>query len=230
MVKIHSSQRTAQKAESGNVLFMVLIAIVLFGLLSVVASRVTDTQESNLSQDRAFLLANEIVSYTNSMRSTIDRMALSGTDITELNFMFPSDANFNTAPNYHKVYHPNGGGMSYRALPPEAISEVINPPAARWYVQTNVNVEWTPTTANDVILSAYQIDETVCQELNRAMHGSPTIPALVNPILMRQVFVPGQGDNDLTVARCPACDGQIGMCVTDNAGAAYTFFTILSTQ
>ena len=113
-----------------------LIAIALFAALSFTLGRQSDTSEvGSLEGERAELYASQLISYATQTKSAIDQMLFtSASDIDDLDFMAPTDANFETAPVIHKVYHPQGGGLIPGTLPAQVVAEVTNDPEPGWYL------------------------------------------------------------------------------------------------
>lgn len=77
--------QTYSKSTSGNVIFIILIAVALFAALSYA---ITSTDRDNGKvQEQAVLDASRLVQYVSSIEQAISRMRYShGTDETQLNF------------------------------------------------------------------------------------------------------------------------------------------------
>ena len=226
-----------RKHERGNALIYVLIAIALFAALGFTLSRQTDTSEAGtLSREKAELTATQMISYSAQVKSAIDQMLFTAaTNINELDFTPPSDATFDLSPVIHKVYHPQGGGLTPAKIPQAAVNEVNNDPVAGWYLGRFENVDWTSSSAQDVILVAYQIDETVCSLINKKVNGSEAIPALTSD--MNDVFVDDalhSGTNlEFTTDIgdiCPDCRNVSSLCVSNNGATAFSYYTIIADQ
>ena len=158
--------------------------------------------------------------------------AATGTDIDEMNFILPSDANFDVGSNIHKIYHPEGGGIILPQIPQEAIAEVNNDPDPGWYIGRFNNVEWTPSTRQDVIMAAHQLTQQVCAEINKKIIGSSVIPQLSNDNrdFLIDDSLHGGSNSDLMVADCAACEGHPQMCVINNTNDIYSFYSIVAQQ
>ncbi|MGB0719383.1 MAG: hypothetical protein ACPGRX_02860 [Bdellovibrionales bacterium] len=228
-------------AQSGNALIYVLIAIVLFAALSFTLARQTDTNEAGyLSDEKAELYATQIISYAAQAKSAIDQMLFTGTDIDDLDFTDPSDAGFNSGTQLdrtYRVFHPEGGGLTKGRLPSEAVTNAITDPPAGWYVGRFNTVEWTESTAQDVILVAYQIKQAVCEKINEKITGSTAIPLMTDSIketMIDDSFYTGT-NIDLTTDPsgspiCSPCHEVASLCVHNQAQNAYAFYTILADQ
>jgi hypothetical protein len=225
--------------EHGNALVYVLIAIILFAALSFTLSRQTDTNESSdIPSAHAESYAAQIIAYAATAKSALDQMLIAGTKINDIDFTLPSQAGFNIAPTITKIYHPDGGGLTPSRLPSQSIQQNIPDPVAGWYMGRFNNVEWTKTSANDVILIAFQINKKTCEALNLKITGSTAIPkmtATIRNVMIDDAFFGGSGNTDLTTDPsvapiCAECHGRSSLCIEDSASTTYGFYTIIADQ
>lgn len=234
------AHKSARRNERGNALIYVLIAIVLFAALGFTLSRSTDTSEvGTLDEERAALYATQLISYASQAKSSVDQMLFTGaSDINDLLFTLPSEGTFDTAPVIHKVYHPQGGGLTPGTLPAAVIDQGTSDPEPGWYMGRFNNIEWTgpDTGTNDeVILTAYQISEQVCGLINEKINGSTAIPAL-NSATIREVLIDeglhGGTNTELTTDPagdiCVDCHNTGSLCVEE--GGLYAFYTVIADQ
>lgn len=227
----HEQNINNNSGERGNALIYVLVAIVLFAALSFALMRQSDSNEaSSLPAERAELYATQMISYAAQAKSAVDQMLFSGAQIDNLDFTLPGEAGFNTQPpaNIYKVYHTEGGGLNHNTSPPEAMNQVSASPPAGWYMGRFNNVEWTKGAGQDVILTAYQIDEAICRNINEKIKNDPTIPQLNDE--MQKFLLDTASNEDLTSADCPDCEEYFSLCVMNDAGSAYSFYTIIADQ
>lgn len=227
--------------ERGNALIYVLIAIALFAALSMTLGRQTDTGEaSSLSDERAELYATQLISYTAQAKSSLDQMMFSGGEIATLDFVLPGNAGYDAGTALNKikrVYHPDGGGLVAESLPGEAAAYTGNDPEAGWYMGSFNNVEWTKTggvNGTDVILVAYGIHEKICEKINEKVKGSPNIPQMtgtIRNVMIDDVYHSGVNVDFTTVTPgtpvCPDCDNVSSLCVEDQAGDIFGFYSVL---
>ncbi len=216
----------------------VLIAIALFGALSFTLARQTDSTEAGvLNAERAELYATQLITYAAQVRSAIEQMQFTAaTSVNELDFTAPTDAAFDTGTLIHKVYHPQGGGITPGKLPAEVVSQSAADPVAGWYLGRFTHVEWTATAGEDVILTAYQIHPTVCGMINEKINGSMTIPSTTTAlrnILIDDAITANTGTNVpfttvLPASICPDCQNMGSLCVQN--GGQYAFYTIIADQ
>lgn len=105
------------KKQNGNVLFLILIAVALFAALSYAVTTSSRSGESTISKDKAKLAASQINQYVSQLRQAINRLkVINGCSDTQISFSNPvrNDFDYTTpAPDRCKVFHPDGGGLSY---------------------------------------------------------------------------------------------------------------------
>lgn len=107
----------------GNVLFLILVAVVLFAALSYAVTRsFSGSSGSGVVDEKARLAAASILSYQVAVKTAVDRMRMSGIAIEDIDYTLPSASSFNTAPYEKKIYHPQGGGLAYQQLPEGAVT------------------------------------------------------------------------------------------------------------
>ena len=219
--------------ERGNAFLYVLIAIVLFAGLTFVLSRTGGQKDasSDLAEGQATIDANTILSYAASAANTVSQLDLGGIAADQLDFTLPSDAAFNTPPLGKKFFHPSGGGLNYKALPATAVASSGGGLAPGYYIGRFNNVEWTPTTAQDVIFVAHEISQKVCAAINTKITGSETIPAIGGGSTIEDVLIDdslhGGSNADFMVANCAACEEKPALCVSGGARTIYTFYSLL---
>lgn len=223
-------EQTEQKhGEKGNALIYVLIAIVLFAALNFsLSGQSTSSNTKDLDDAHAELYADQLLAFASQAKTAIDQMIITGSSIDDLDFTLPSEAGFNTAPHIHKVFHPAGGGLSLANLPDDAKQEVSNVPVAGWYLGRFNNVEWTKSTAMDVILTAYQINKKICEAINKKVLGTPTIPAVTGE--MRNYFLERAGNVDFEISDCADCEGFSSLCVRNSPTTTYSFYNIVAAR
>lgn len=217
----------------------VLIIVALFAALSLTLARQTDTTEAGqLTSQEVEIYATQIMEAPTAVKQALDQMLWTGSAISTpaaiaLDFVEPGDEpNYSTPTHIHKVYHPRGGGLLKPHFPDKVYNQVSTPPDAGVYIGRFNNVEWTETTGQDVIFTVYQIDQTLCAEINERLTGSTAIPALdagMATYLVDPAFH-GGGASDLNAANCAACEGQVQLCVSDNTVSAYSFYSIVASQ
>jgi hypothetical protein len=219
--------------DRGNAFLYILIAIVLFAALTYALVRNHDAggAASEIDEGRVAVAADAILAYAVSTQTAISQMDRMGTTADEIDFILPSEATFNDTPTLDKLFHPDGGGLIYKPLPKDAIDSTVTSPAAGFYVGQFNNFEWSPTTAQDVIFSAYGLTETVCARLNRQITGDPAIPE-VQGISLQQALADASlhtsGNADIDSSSCADCEEKPALCIHD--GSKYGFYSVMVAQ
>lgn len=210
----------------------ILIALALFGALTIVLARQGDQSDNqSMTEDMAQFETTQVLSFAQSAQSVVNQMLMSGTNVDTLDFARPNASSYDTAPYYHKVYHPEGGGLINKEATSKIFIGVDNDPDPGWYMGRFNNVEWTPTTANDIILTAHQISDVVCRNINEKVTGATTIPAIAGTGNLADYLIDEEehsGSNaDFDVAVCPDCEGFAMMCVSNTAADMWDFYVII---
>ena len=216
----------------GNAMIYILLALALLAGLTMVLNRGSDVGGDDIAKDKAELLALQITAQAGSAKNAVDQMMMSGTPVTSLNFVLPSDPTFNTGSNIHKVYHPAGGGLSYKK-PESTIFDTLTSYSTLggWYMTRTNNIEWTPTTAPDVLFVAWRIHRAICESINKKITGSTTIPTIASPAEVFLGTAHGAASNaNLMIADCAACNGYAALCVADATSQNFAYYNIISGQ
>lgn len=226
-----NSDKHGQGSSAGNALIYILLALALLAGLTMVISRGASTGGDDLNAERAELATTRITAFAGSAKNVIDQMMMSGSNINNLSFTRPNQASFDLGVNIHKVFHPSGGGLTLPDMSRDMFITANDTPLPGWYFSNEMNVEWTPTMANDLVLVAYRIPLSVCASINKKITGTTTIPALT--VNMATIFVPvefGGGGGSLNSTTCLACIGYPSLCVSNSTADLYSYYNIISAQ
>lgn len=222
-MKIKASSNIA-----GNVLMYVMIAIVLFGALSFMLTRQMDgnSATNSLSESTDRLRAEQLINYATTVRSGIEQMMVMQNVLpTELDFVKPGAVGYADAPHAAKLYHPAGGGVSL--FPDQSAYYAPGSGARGWVVQQGTNVEWTASTASDVIFSFLDVSTGVCKEINNRLYKDSAIPTTT--VDSAATFIKGGGDDtDFELSTCPSCNGRVAYCIKDADGANVFYNIVLA--
>lgn len=223
------------RSQRGNAMVYILVALALFGILTaVLARRGAQTDTENLTEEMAQFESAQILAYAQSTQKAVDQMLMSGTTPDDIDFTTPNDDSFDDGAHIYKLFHPEGGGLTYKSADTK-LFDTLGGVASGWYIGMFNNVEWTPTLQQDIMLTAYGIKQPVCEAINEKITGSKDIPALSSAV-MSELLVPptttghsGSSEN-LMLANCPALPAQTCrehnmMCVSD--GGLFGFYTVI---
>ncbi|MCB1531841.1 MAG: hypothetical protein KDJ35_03125 [Alphaproteobacteria bacterium] len=204
-------------SESGNVLFLILIAVALFAALSYAVTQSTRTGGGSGDNETALISSAQLTQYPATVRTSVVRMIIGGTDIGNLEFNDPSEFS-NLGSNPVGVFHPSGGGATYSSAPGEMMDDgnpgtwVFNAENEIYYLgTTNEAAPGTPlSTTADVIAFLPGITETLCSRINTEL-GISGIPVETGiDVVTNLVNTDGtdSGHTDFCDGGCGATIGQ----------------------
>lgn len=214
----------------GNALIYILLALALLAALTMALSRGAGTGGDDLAADQAELATTRMVAYAGSAKSVVDRMLMSGSQVPDLVLLRPNQAGFDAGSNIHKIYHPAGGGLAFKEPTSDIFVTAADTPAPGWYFTGEMNVEWTPSAADDLVFVAYRIHRSLCENINKKITGSADIPILT---VTDETFLPtldGGTPGDLDTAACAECEGYPSLCVSNAAESNYSYYNVIEAQ
>ncbi len=175
-----------QSTQSGNALFLILIAVALFAALSfAVTYSNRSSSPGDTSSENALIASSEMVQYGATLESAITAMRVN-------NLCSPDNISFERAPfdgshtdyvnpsapsdfSCH-IFHPNGGRTTLMPPPKGSNDE------SDWaYVEATVlgmgaNQTACGANCNDILLILGGVKQNVCAKVNERLLGSSTIP------------------------------------------------------
>ena len=226
------------KKQSGNVLFLILIAVALFGVL---AYSVTQSMRGGDAQavDTDRMSNSALIQYSVGIRSNVMRMTFDGRQKENLEFNAPADfANCSTG-FFNCVFHPEGGGAAYQLLMPDSMT---NATPNEWIFngENEINLLGSSTTGDsvspltaDIISFMPGITQRFCQSINTTI-GIDLIPeetgiiftsnsSMVNPNGFTPTQITGGGATIGSPAgvNVEVLDGQLYGCFEQNGQYVY---------
>ncbi|HPD82906.1 MAG: hypothetical protein R3D88_03090 [Alphaproteobacteria bacterium] len=241
-------QTKNRKSESGNVLFLILIAVALFAALSYAVTQSTRSGGGSADREQAILSGASMTQYPAALRTSLIRMILSGTAATELEFNPPSGFGALTT-TAQGVFHPTGGGAVYQRGQADLMAGNAQ---GTWhfnaeFVVPDIGVS-TAVTGNDIIAFLPNVSQTVCESVNSefaidttdcALQGSTAVPTLLSASATADVIsvdmengyaFPGAPEtlegND-SGGTCAAFAGQPSGCFYDGTNNQFVFYSVL---
>lgn len=174
--KARMPKTNTNTAQSGNVLFMILIAVVLFGALGyAVTGMMRGSGGKGVSQEQAKIYAAEIIQYAQSVKDTIRTLQISNDcadeDISFENSDVTGYEHTPPAKDACKVFDNRGGGMNFTQLN-------RNNSEIGLYFTGASRVLGLGSAERDLVLISYGIDDETCKNLNKSVkiNNSDTIP------------------------------------------------------
>jgi hypothetical protein len=223
--------------ESGNVLFLILIAVALFAALSYAVTQSSRSGSTESTGEKSLISSSTLTQYPAGVRTDIIRMLMSnGLTVDQLEFNPPSDFGTGlviddttlTNPSVKQaVFHPSGGGSTYQ----QADSSIMGTGApGTWHFNQEYNIPGIGSSKNDLLAWLPNIAKGVCDKINEQL-GITTLPVVtINATTVASDQVNGSGSpvnpvivttptavtpaNDL-VATAGSVTGQPFACVSD---------------
>lgn len=164
-----------RKGESGNVLFLILIAVALFAALSYAVTQSTRSGGGDASSETNLVNSAQLTQYPAGIRTAMVRMIISGTGPEQISFNSPSDfgsglpiddTDTDTTDEERNVFHPDGGGATYQTANPGVMAGSA---AGVWSFNGNYEVPQIGSSGaggNEVIAFLPGVSEGLCRRLN----------------------------------------------------------------
>lgn len=183
------------KHQSGNVLFLILIAVALFAALSYAVTSSSKGGGNGISKDKAKILASELTQYTTSIEQAINRMQLmNGCSNEQISFENPETSGYTNAnapaDKRCHIFDPAGGGLSNNDL---HFAEISGDPLM--YMQhgngsglQDVGVSGCGDATCSDLYTFYNMRgdnmDLVCESINKGMGHADLVPTLTTGYLI----------------------------------------------
>ncbi len=173
MIKADEKSNGASSGESGNVLFLILIAVALFAALSYAVTRSTRSGSQDASSETSLINSSSLTQYPAGIRTSLVRMIISNNaSIDDLAFDTPSDFGSLSNTNF-SVFHPAGGGATYQLAAADAMAATAEGP---WHFNANFEIPEIGTGGaggNDLIAFLPGVTQGLCKKLNEEYGITP---------------------------------------------------------
>lgn len=163
-----------RQGESGNVLFLILIAVALFAALSYAVTQSSRGGSGDAGGEASLVNSAQITQYPASVRTSLIRMMINGkATADQLEFDPPADfASLNSTD--FGVFHPSGGGAIFGAVPPDIMFTSVK---GTWLFSSmfqinEIGLTTPPATGNagnDIIAFLPNMSLAVCRKLNEEL-------------------------------------------------------------
>lgn len=223
-------------SESGNVLFYIFIAVVLFGGLSFAVSQSGRGSLSQITQDRNRLAATEIIDYGDSLAKAVGTMRLRGTTLANLRFSHLDlpGASYDapgTQAAENEVFNSEGGAMIYRR-PPAGTTVTAGTDYAFLAGVAVQDIGTTCSTAPcaDLVVAIPGITAEICDLINRT--GGNTAKGDSIPVNADfNIAAKFKGTMAApTLVNTAKLTGRLYGCLTSTADATNYYYRVLWAQ
>lgn len=233
--------------SSGNVLFLILIAVALFAALSYAVSQSSRSGGQGADREVALTNTSVIQQYPANIRGSTSRMMVNGIKLEDLKFNPPSD--FGSLTDVGEgVFHPNGGDIIYERAPTNVMKVAGSNTAGQWVYSLNFEVSGIGTTGtgslngNDLTAFLVGINEIACTTVNQKM-GIPTSPiptinnaslggtllSSMNTYYMDHDYVMPSSEDGVIGAGAGDADlaGKYEGCFEETSSHNYVFYSVI---
>jgi len=215
--------------QSGNVLFLILIAVALFAALSYAITGTSRGSGRGAEREKAKLLAADILNQATSVQAGITRLLMRGCSISQLSFENNLDA-LHANPNAPvdsscHIFRPTGAGVAAREG-----DQAVGPDIRFYYsgasAVTNIGTTCAGVDCADLVMVVRNIGGALCEELN-TMNGwilpPAQLPVDTQPICPYQGTLDCSGNGNVTqIFSDPSLAGRNSVCYRDSV-YNYTF-------
>ncbi len=165
-----------RRSERGNILFIILMAIMLIGLLTAVIAQTNNADGNNIDDETLAIRASEVQRYAGELERGIVYIMQSGISESDLGFAHPeADADYGDlsadADPKDQLFHKDGGAATYR-LPPE---DVLASPGAKWEFFGGSAIPGIGTSKPDLVAVLPGVTQQFCEKINslNGLTGQP---------------------------------------------------------
>ncbi|MCB9982782.1 MAG: hypothetical protein H6861_03775 [Rhodospirillales bacterium] len=163
-----------QNSEHGNVLFIILLAIVLIGALTAAIQSSNRSEGSNIDAETLVIRASEVQRYASELERAVTYIMHNGKSESDIRFAHPDahsdygDLSADADPS-DQVFHGDGGAASYRA-PPSGIND-----GSAWEFYGGTHIPGMGTTSRAELIAVLpNVTQDFCDRIN-TLNGQPLI-------------------------------------------------------
>lgn len=173
-------RKTSSPAQSGNVLFLILIAVALFAALSYAVTQSTRSGGGDASKETNVTLGAAVIQSTAEISVAIQRMVASGVSLSDINVATPDLSSVMTdAEKRQSIFHPDGGGAIFPRI--AGIEEIY---LIGGYEVRNIGASSLPGDAGNEVLALFVFtSEGLCLSLNQRVGYGSGIPSIGGDII-----------------------------------------------
>jgi hypothetical protein len=244
MIHLNLKAKQQRGAESGNVLFLILIAVALFAALSYAVTQSTRSGGGDASRETTLVNASQITQYPASVKTAITRMIVSNSiDPDDLLFDGPPFTDLTTTTLQSQgVFYPGsttggGGGATYAQAPATVMESAA---AGTWVFNGENQVKnigtynATTSTSNvEVIAFLPGVKKSVCESIHSRLGLNTSIPSVTGVDSTTNMTYANWNSNSNAgigagggiITSAGILDGQPQGCYLD--GTSYVYYHVL---
>ena len=219
------SGKKQKSTENGNILFIVLIAVVLIGLLTAAIQSGNNSETSNIDSETTAIRATEVQRYASELERAINFIVRNEVSENDIRFAHADahsdygDLSADADPT-DQVFHRLGGGAEYRA-PPQGVNN-----GDAWEFHGTTALPNVGSSAADLIAVLPNVTQEFCQRINAVNNQASDQPEDTGTA-SASASTSGSCLNPGAVARF---DNAVQFYATPNTVDATTFTTLPAKQ
>lgn len=167
------------RAQRGNVFFMILLGVVLFAAITAAVVTTSRSGGKNISDEKARLLAGQILRYTSQIKGGVDLLQQNGVTETDIRVAHPKlysslYGDITDTPS-RQVFAEEGGGVPY-VSPDKSVQTAFY----EWEFYSSLSFNGVGTSAGELTLTLPNVQDKVCVEINKMVNLSTatTVPTV----------------------------------------------------
>lgn len=217
----------AVNPQSGNVLFLILIAVALFAALSFAISQSSRDNGQGVTREKERINSAYLIQFPTLIRQSFIRMMLSKSLTPEdISFAHP-DTNdygtFGTLPD-NEIFHPQGGDTPYQK-PPANVND-----GSEWIFNGDLEIANLGTTTGssasaDLMALLPGISTEMCTEINKKIDGVLSTPPTITVAGETDKFTGTFGYTG-TITNA-ALDGKEAYCYYSANLSKYVYYQVI---
>lgn len=168
--------KNAIQNQSGNILFIILLAVVLIGLLTAAIQSTSRSDGSSIDSEQVVISTSEVQRYASELERAVNYILQDGKSESDIRFAhYDAHADYgdlgaDTDPS-DQVFHPDGGAANYRPIP----TGVNDGSAWEFYGGTHIPGIGTPSRA-ELVAVLPNVTQAFCDRVNE-LNGQTGTPS-----------------------------------------------------
>ncbi|HEY0901365.1 MAG TPA: hypothetical protein VGD95_04515 [Micavibrio sp.] len=168
---VQTNSLNKRSAESGNVIFFILLGILLLGLLTA-ALRSSGIESTSIDSETMTISVTRMKDQANALERGVAFIIQNGASDNEMRFSHPdADSDYgdiNNSPRF-QVFSREGGGVEYLA-PPPGIND-----GTPWHFYGHTDAPQVGSNAADLIVVLPNITAQACGIINKQINQTGTM-------------------------------------------------------
>lgn len=156
-------QKHQDSRQSGNILFIILLAVVLIGLLTAAIQSSNNSESANIDDETLMIRASDVQRYAGQLERGVRIIMENGNSEVDLRFAHPdapsSYGTIGTSPTT-QLFSPQGGAATYQD-PPANIND-----GSKWEFYGGSAIPGVGTSAAELVAVLPNVTQQFCAKIN----------------------------------------------------------------